>query len=242
MNAIMAIHIIGGFFALVTGTMAVAVRKGGPGHASAGTWFFASMLVLGLTAALLGPFKSPPDSPIGGLLVCYFVTTSWMTARRRDGKAGLFEKIACAVVLLSAAATIAEGVAVASGPGQQIPGPGALFAFAAICLLAGAGDLIFILRGRLSARQRISRHLWRMCFAFFIATGSFFIGQQDIMPESVRGSPLLLVLGFSPFAIMAFWLVRLRVAKMIGRLSLRTALVPAPAAAGQAAAFPETGI
>jgi hypothetical protein len=81
-----------------------------------------------------------------------------------------------------------------------------------------------------------------MCFAFFIATGSFFIGQQDIMPESVRGSPLLLVLGFSPFAIMAFWLVRLRVAKMIGRLSLRTALVPAPAAAGQAAAFPETGI
>jgi hypothetical protein len=98
-----------------------------------------------------------------------------------------------------------------------------LFAFASVCLLAGAGDLIFILRGTLSPKQRISRHLWRMCLAFFIATGSFFIGQQDIMPQFMRGSPLLFVLGFSPFGIMAFWLVRLRFAKAIGRLTLRTA-------------------
>ena len=223
MNMIMAIHIAAGFIALVTGAMAVAVRKGRAEHASAGTWFFAAMLVLGVTAAILGPFKVPPDSPVGGLLVCYFVVTSWLAARRRDGTAGLFEKMACAAVLICAAATIAEGVAAASGPVGQIPGPGALFAFAGICLLAGLGDLIFIVRGKLSPAQRISRHLWRMCSAFFIATGSFFIGQQDIMPEYMRGSPMLFVLGFSPFLIMAYWLIRLRFAKAIGRLILRTA-------------------
>jgi hypothetical protein len=52
-----------------------------------------------------------------------------------------------------------------------------------------------------------------MCVAFFIATGSFFLGQQDVMPQVVRGSPILFVLAFAPFAVMAFWLVRLRLGK-----------------------------
>ena len=91
-------------------------------------------------------------------------------------------------------------------------GRGPVFALAAVSLFAGLGDLSAVLRRRLSARQRIGRHLWRMCFAFFIATGSFFLGQQDVMPESVRGSPLLFIPAFAPFAVMAFWLVRIRFA------------------------------
>ena len=67
-----------------------------------------------------------------------------------------------------------------------------------------------------------------MCFAFFIATGSFFLGQQDVLPSAVRGSPILFVLAFAPFAVMAFWLVRLRFAKMVGKLTLR--LRPGPSA------------
>jgi hypothetical protein len=62
---------------------------------------------------------------------------------------------------------------------------------------------------------------WRMCFAFFIATGSFFLGQQDVLPQSVRGSPLLFVPAFAPFAVMLFWLVRLRFPKAIARMTLR---------------------
>ena len=66
-----------------------------------------------------------------------------------------------------------------------------------------------------------------MCFAFFIATGSFFLGQQDVLPQALRGSPILFVLALAPFAVMLFWLVRLRFAKMVGRLSLRLPVAPA---------------
>jgi hypothetical protein len=66
-----------------------------------------------------------------------------------------------------------------------------------------------------------------MCFAFFIATGSFFLGQQDVLPQPLRGSPILLVLAFAPFGVMAFWLVRVRVGKRF-RAGLPAA--PAPAA------------
>jgi hypothetical protein len=217
MNGITWIHIAGGMLALVTGAIAFAVRKGGSTHVSAGTWFCIAMFVLGVTASIMAPLKSPPESPIGGIMVCYFVATAWMAARRRRGAPGRFEKIACAIVLTIAAAIIGRGLEVAQAPPGQFsgpPGPAGLFALGGICLLAGLLDLRFILRGKLSATQRLSRHLWRMCFAFFIATGSFFLGQQDVLPQAVRGSPMLLVLAFVPFALMLFWLVRVRFSRI----------------------------
>ncbi len=212
MIAITWIHVAGGMVALASGAVAVSVRKGGAVHISAGTWFCASMFVLGVTAAILGPFKTPPDSPLGGIMVCYFVATAWMAARRRSGTTGRFEKIACAIVLMIAIAILGSGfeLALSSSAPSGPPGPFALFALGGVCLLAGLLDLRFIVRGKLSATQRISRHVWRMCFAFFIATGSFFLGQQKVMPQAVRGSAVLFVLAFAPFALMIFWLARVR--------------------------------
>ena len=214
---IMGIHIAGGLVALIAGTAAVAGRKGGSLHARAGTWFFVAMLVLGVTASILEPFRTPPGSPVGGMLVCYFVLTAWVAARRRDGTTGRFEIAACAAALGMAALMLWSAFNGATTPA----GAGPVFALGLLCLVAGLGDLKAVLRRKLSAAQRISRHLWRMCFAFFIATGSFFIGQQDVMPETVQGSPVLFVLGLAPFGIMAFWLVRLRFAKAVRWLSLR---------------------
>lgn len=223
MNGITWIHIAGGIIALVSGVVAIAVRKGGGMHASVGAWFCVSMLVLGATASILAPFKSPPDSSMGGIMVCYFVATAWMTARRRSGAPGKFEKIACVIGLAIAIAIIGAGfeAALSSTASSGPPGPGVLFAMGGICLLAGLGDLKFIFRRTLSATQRISRHLWRMCFALFIATGSFFIGQQDVMPQAVRGSPILIVLGLAPIALMLFWLVRVRFSKRLALSLLR---------------------
>ncbi len=222
MTLVMWIHIAAGILALPAGTIAVAARKGGRLHARAGTWFFASMLVLGVTASILEPFRTPPGSPIAGLFVCYFITTSWVAARRRDGTTGWFEVLACAAAF-GTAALMAWGAF--AGTGTTPVGRGPIFAVAALCLLAGLLDLNAILRAKLTPVQRISRHLWRMCVAFFIATGSFFLGQQDVLPQAVRGSPILFVLAFAPFAVMAFWLVRLRFGKAIARLKLRA---PAP--------------
>ena len=231
LGPILAAHIAGGLVAVLAGFAAAAARKGGPLHSLAGTWFFGSMLVLGITAAILEPFRRPePGSLIPPLLVCYFVGTSWVTARRRDGTSGTFETVACALALGGAAA-IAWGGLIG---GTTTPvGRGPIFVFATVCLIAGLGDLNAILRKRLSPAQRLSRHLWRMCFAFFIATGSFFLGQQDVLPRVVRGSPLLFVLAFAPLAIMLFWLVRLRFPKGLPRLR-----APAPTALGTPAVEP----
>ena len=223
LGAILAAHIAAGISAIPAGTVAVAARKGGRIHKLAGTAFFVAMLLLGITAAILEPFREPvPGSPIVGLFVCYFILTSWVTARRRDGSTGWFEVAACVVALGIAAATVWDGV---TGASPTPAGPGPHFVVAGFCLFAGLLDLRVVLRKTLTAGERIRRHLWRMCFAFFIATGSFFLGQQDVLPAAVRGSPMLFVLAFAPLVVMAFWLVRVRFPKAVANLKLRSAAV-----------------
>jgi hypothetical protein len=217
-QTIMWVHIGCGMVALLAGATAVAARKGGAAHGSAGTWFIGAMLTLGITASILEPFRLPtPGSPLVGIFVCYFVLTSWVSARRRDGRTGWFDLAAGVVALAFAAATVWGGLDQSSTP----VGRGPIYVVAGLCTLAGLLDVRAFLRKRLTAAQRVSRHLWRMCFAFFIATGSFFLGQQDILPAAVRGSPILFVLAFAPFAVMLYWLIRIRFAKAVGRLSLR---------------------
>ena len=81
--------------------------------------------------------------------------------------------------------------------------------------IAAASDLRMILRGGASGPARIARHLWRMCAALFIASGSFFLGQQKVMPTFMQGSPWLFVPVIAPLLLMIFWLIRIRFIRRI---------------------------
>jgi hypothetical protein len=94
-------------------------------------------------------------------------------------------------------------------PGGYVP----YFVFASFAAFAAALDLKVILHGGISGAQRIARHLWRMCFALFFAAAFFFLGQQQVLPKFVRGSPILVALALAPLVLMVFWLFRLRFSK-----------------------------
>jgi hypothetical protein len=107
--------------------------------------------------------------------------------------------------------------------GREPVDPGT-FAFmqvfmSSVILFAGLGDLRMFVRG-ISGRRRIARHLWRMCFGWFIATGSFFLGQQQVFPAWLRGSPVLLVPALLPLGLLIFWLVRVRFTNAYKRISM----------------------
>ena len=78
-------------------------------------------------------------------------------------------------------------------------------------LLVAIGDLRAIRAGGLRGSPRLTRHLWRMCFGLFVATGSFFLGQVKFIPEPVRIVPLLRVLGFAPILFLFYWISRVRI-------------------------------
>lgn len=66
--------------------------------------------------------------------------------------------------------------------------PGVYFGSGFVALLAVVGDVRMIVRGGIFGAQRIARHVWRMCIALFVASGSFFLGQQQVFPAAVRNT------------------------------------------------------
>jgi hypothetical protein len=85
------------------------------------------------------------------------------------------------------------------------------FFMGSVLLLAAAGDVRMLVRGGLFGGQRIVRHLWRMCFGMFIATGSFFLGQgSKVFPSWIVESNVLLIPALLPLLFLIFWLFRVR--------------------------------
>ena len=82
------------------------------------------------------------------------------------------------------------------------------FMFGVVGLLASVGDVRTIRSGGLRGPSRLARHLWRMCFALFIAALSFFLGQAKVIPKPVRIPALLALPGLAVLVTMLYWLWR----------------------------------
>ena len=213
-NLILFLHIAGGTVGILSGAVALLARKGGRRHRVAGTVFFVSMLIMASIGALTSPFLPVPSmtNVAAGTLTFYLVATGWVAIKREDGRIGRFEKGGLGVALAVVAAGVTFIVMAMNSPTGTIgkTPPQAFYVFAIIGAIAAAGDLKMILRGGLSGSARIARHLWRMSAALTIASGSFFLGQQRIMPVSIQGSSWLFVPVFAPLLFMIFWLFRVR--------------------------------
>jgi hypothetical protein len=205
------LHVAAGCVATLAGAAALSVAKGERRHRKFGAAFFVAMLVMGAFATLLSVLRQP-GTIVGSIFVLYLVASAWATVKRPEGTLGRFEKIAFLVAAGCAAAEMILGLLAARSPNGRFLGyPFPLyFVLGSIVTLAAIGDLRMIARGGISGAARIARHLWRMCFALSFATGSFFLGQQKVMPAFMHGSPVLVVLGIAPLVLMFFWLWRVR--------------------------------
>jgi hypothetical protein len=124
---------------------------------------------------------------------------------------------------------LVQGVVVWQKPHHMFAGvpAGMIFFLGTVCLLAAIGDIRMILEGGLRGTRRLARHLWRMCFGLFVATGSFFIGQAKFIPAPIRVMPLLFILGIAPLVILLYWMWRVRLrGRVSGLILAREMLAP----------------
>ena len=210
MSDALIIHIGAGALGLLSGAAAVSAEKGARLHRAAGHVFFVWMLAMSASGAYLAYLKPDMLSVVVGVLTFYLVATAWATVRRGEGAVGAFDLAALIVAVAAGAGGLVFGLEAArSDTGLKDGFPAAIyFAFAAVALLSAALDMSVILRGGIAGAQRIARHLWRMCFALFLAVASFFLGQADIFPEPVREIYLLALPVVAALLAMVFWLVR----------------------------------
>jgi hypothetical protein len=175
-SAILIVHICAGTVGLLAGTAAMSFRKGSPRHVLAGRVFVASMLTMSAVAVYLAIVRHQPSNIGGGILTFYLIGTAWLTARRRDGETSIFDWAALLIPLWAGIGGWVNGFeAVHSPTGSKYGVPAGMHFFigfrdAACC----RGDVSMLVRGGVFGVQRIVRHLWRMCFGLFIATGAIF--------------------------------------------------------------------
>jgi len=213
---LLAVHIAAGGLAIILGAIALSVKKGGTIHRRIGLVFVYAMLVMGFTASILAFLRSPSDPQIrSGLLTAYFVITALTTVRPVTRATRWINGVALTVALVLATFAAVGSVRIFNLPGRTYNGIPfvAPLLIATVLSLAAIGDLRILRSGMPRGGARLGRHLWRMCFALFIAAGSFFSIRErvaKVLPYPfttgpMRALPILLL-----FGAMFYWLWRIR--------------------------------
>ena len=218
---ILPLHIAGGLFALVFGYVALFALKGGKLHRQSGMGFVAAMITMSLSGALIATFKPDRGSMIAGALTFYFVVTGVLTVKRIPRARQIEIAMMCAGVVL-AAFGIWAGTWLARRGRMEAP---PMFLFSAMAIVGAIGDWKMLRKGELTGKPRLKRHLWRLCFAMWVAAASFFWGPPNRVPAMIRIPALLPIPVLTPIVVMFYWLWRMR-----GRKPIRGITTAAPLA------------
>jgi hypothetical protein len=213
----LVVHIAGGLVAVLSGSMALVVRKGSRLHRRSGDVFVISMLLMAAGGAYIALRKSQPFNVFAGTFTFYLVSTAALVVMRKPKQNGRLE-FALMLVALGTAFTAVVFALRAHDKGSVI----GYSVFTTIALLSAAGDIRMLLRGGVAGVQRLVRHLWRMGFALFIAAGSLFLGtasdpvlrrtglRATIFTKEIRATHLPQVPVIIIVILTIFWLIRVR--------------------------------
>jgi hypothetical protein len=224
-SPVLLVHICAGTLGLFSGTAAIVFRKGSARHVLAGKIFVVSMLIMAVCAVYVAIERNESGNVGGGILTFYLILTAWLTARRPPGRTNRFDWGVMVVPLALGVLSWISGIKILrSGATSENGVPvGMILFMGTVMLLAAVGDVRMLLGGGVFGTRRIARHLWRMCFGLFIASGSFFLGPNNRplrlltkvgigrqLTPALFSTGFYLILTILPLVILIFWLARVR--------------------------------
>ena len=178
---LLPIHIAAGGLAIVLGAVALIVKKGGPVHRRSGLLFVYAMLIMGFSASMLTIMNGGADgNVVAGVVTAYFVGTALTSVRPASSWTRVINATALTVAVVLIFWSLVSGATFINTPGRDANGvpfrtAGVMsLVVATVLAMAAAGDVRIMRAGMPRGAPRLARHLWRMCFALFIAAGSFF--------------------------------------------------------------------
>src|SRR5713101_6063692 len=109
---LLIVHISAGTLGILSGFIAIFLRKGSRQHVVAGNVFVISMLIMSVCATCLAFMKSQTGNVLGGIFTFYLVATAWLTARRKDkdGETSSFDWVGLLVALAVAVVLVTFGL------------------------------------------------------------------------------------------------------------------------------------
>jgi uncharacterized membrane protein len=225
MKSTILVHIASGAAGLISGYIALSATKGATLHRRMGLLFVFVMSTLAITGMLISVVEgvAPAINVPSALLTFYLVITALTAVRPVTNRSQWIDTAGMLTAAGIALSSVGLGMKALVDGGREAGMAFPLFLFAGVATLAAVGDRRAIRSGGLRGRPRLKRHLWRMCFALFIASIAFFLGQGRV-PEMFRAPAVLAGGVLLPIAVMLYWLWRLR-ANRYYRLASPTEIV-----------------
>ncbi|WP_420431245.1 hypothetical protein [Hyphobacterium sp.] len=199
------LHFWIGCGAIIAGFTAFASRKGEGVHRKAGTLFVVCMGLLALSGLWLSLAREILFTVFLSAISFHALITGWAAAGHHSVPCRWISRmapLASGLVVLGAAA---GGMMAGASPGgvlDDLP-PEAFYFLAFVSAVLCGLDVLYARMPAPNHRARLTRHLWRMGFSFFLATGIFFFGNNHVLPEILR-APFFLTL---PVLAVASWTI-----------------------------------
>ena len=206
------LHFWIGCGAIIAGFAAFAARKGEGLHRKAGTLFVVCMGLLALSGFWLSLAREILFTVFLSAISFHALITGWAAARRRSVLCRWISRLAPIASGLVVLGAVAGGMMAGASPDGALNGlPPAAFYFVGFVSAVLCGlDILYALMPAPTLRVRLTRHLWRMGFSFFLATGIFFFGNNHVLPEFLRTPWFLALPVLAVVAWTAFHAVRTR--------------------------------
>ena len=205
-----AVHILAGSLSLIFGYVALYSAKGAALHRKSGMLFVYAMLTMAVFGTLIATVRgvAPAINVPAGLLTAYLVITSLTTIRPPATGSRWLHLALMMLALVVGVVDLTMAVGAISDGGKKAGLAFPFIMFGMVGVVGSIGDYRVLRSGSLKGTRRIARHLWRMCFALFIAALSFFIGQARVIPEPIRIPALLALPVVAVLVTMLYWLWR----------------------------------
>ena len=214
MRTTLFVHILAGGLGLVSGFIALYAAKGAPLHRKAGMVFVYVMLTMTFTGTVIAAVRgaAPALNVPAALITAYLVVTGLTTVRPPAAGSRWLDLGAMGVALGVGLVSLTFGFEALTRGGTRDGMPAfPFFLFGGVGLLGSVSDFRMIRSGGVRGVARLARHLWRMCFALFIAAMSFFIGQADEIPRALRIPAVLALPVLAVLVTMLYWVWRVRI-------------------------------
>jgi hypothetical protein len=158
-----------------------------------------------LTIHIIAAFIKPATlNLLAAMLTFYLVASSWLTIRGRPDRPGRREYAMTALGGLTALLGLVFASRASGGLAAFC------FVFGGIAALSVVSDIRYALRRSITHTQKLVRHLWRMGFPLFVATGSLFLRQAKHMPAWITVPKLNVLITLLSVGLLVYWLFRVR--------------------------------
>lgn len=171
------VHVVTGTLALLAGTVALIVKKGGTWHKRSGKLFFWSMMVCGMVAILVS--ISPGHESVFlfclGVFSLYLIISGYLALRyKKPSGQYLWDKVLAVIMLLVSIGMIY--MSLSRGHINYV-----LLVFGLMGLNFGVGDMIKLRKPDQLKTEWLKIHLGKMTGGF-IATVTAFIVANSVIP------------------------------------------------------------